>query len=148
MGTKITSVGSALGRSTSAERAVSEQRHRLVDMQRRQWILVLTGKMQRRATRHEHRQIGGFEQSGQQRRGVQHLLEVVDEQQKPAPAAKVLCQGILHGHAALAQRLRDRRCDERRIGDRRELDVGHVPGEVGREISSRFDREARLSHPP
>ena len=65
-------------------RARDEELRRLVLGERRHGVLVLCSKVKRRAARHDHSQSRRCnEEPRHQRRGREHLLEIVDQQQQP-----------------------------------------------------------------
>ena len=126
-------------------RAGDEELDRLLLGKRRHRVLVLAAEVERLAARDEDRHLLRLcEQLGQPRRCLDELLEVVEQEQRPL-AAQVLGEPVLG-----AQRLRDRRLDERGVAERRQRHppdaVGIVLDELGRDL----EREPRLarSRPP
>ena len=125
-----------------------EERHGV--RERGDAVLVLALEPQRLATGREHLQVaGGFEQARDERGGREDVLEVVQDEQEPAPAETA-------GEARF--RVRPGRGEPDRVGDRRrnELGVdktveGHVRDAVGvprSESPRRLHGEAGLADPP
>ena len=73
------------------------------------------------------------------RRRLDHLLEVVEQEQQLA-LADVLGEAVLG-----AERLRDRLGHERRVAQRREADPEDAGLEGGHELGRRLEREPRLA---
>ena len=93
---------------------------------------MLAVQMQGRAAGDEHLQPWrGGQQIGDQRRGVQHLLEVIEQQQHPF-RTKEGAQALLDrpgGDLDHAERVGDRRGDQVWVADRREVDEEDTIGE-------------------
>jgi hypothetical protein len=102
--------------------------------QGRQGVPVLAGHPQGSAARDQRRQCrAGGQQTGDEGPGVQHLLEIVEHQERPPLAQKT--RQVLLDRAVLAlsnaKRLRDARGDERRIADGGKGNEPDAVGEVG-----------------
>ena len=94
-------------------RAHAEKVDRLLLRKRRHWVLHLARDPQQLAARDEELQIGaGLEQPSQLGGRLDHLLEVVEQEQQLA-LCDVLGQAVLR-----PKQLRDRLGHERRIADR------------------------------
>ena len=97
--------------------ALTEQRHGLGRGERRHRVLDFALDAQELAARHEHVQIGtGAEQRRQLGRRLDHLLQVVEQQEQLA-FADVLGEAVLR-----SQRLGNRLADQRRVAQRGEAD--------------------------
>jgi hypothetical protein len=109
---------------------------------------MLAIQVQNRPARDEQAETGrGGEQVADQRRGRQHLLEVVEDQQQ-VPIAEVPHHAAGErpvARLAHAEGLRDRRGDEVRVASRGEGDEGDAGGEVRREDLGHPQRQARLA---
>ena len=95
----------------------------------------------------------GCRRSGQQRadlrRGLDHLLDVVEDEQQAAAAE---CPGELLGERPItgvadAERVRDRREHEAGLQYGREVDEHHAVGECGLHLACRRHREPALAYP-
>ena len=131
--------------------ARGEQPDRIRQRQRLDAVLVLAGEPQRRPARGEHDQPGRRAQqlAHQRRRGVDHL-EVVEQQQGPAPAEERPQRGdrrlvALRGEPEHA---RDRVGHQLRVGQVREVDEVDAVGEPLGEVVPGLEREPRLADAP
>ena len=98
---------------------------------------MLAADAQRGAAGRQHLQRGrGGEEAGHLRRGFDHVLAVVEEQQQLAGAEQRAQAGGERSVASLAEaeRLGDRREDEGGIAERREVDERRPVGEGGRGV--------------
>jgi hypothetical protein len=87
------------------------------------------------------------QERGQDRRGGDDLLEVVEQEEDPAAVdrgGKLLLQGVA-GDLAGAERLGDRRQDQRLVGDGAERDEGDAVRERRRRPAGYLDRQPRLA---
>ena len=117
-------------------------------LERRQAELRLRADLERRAARGDHLQRGtAGDERGDVRRGIEHLLEVVEHQEHAAVAD----DGGERVERRAAVRLgdvergADRRQHLRRRGDGGERDEGRAAGVLGRQAAEELDREARLA---
>ena len=122
---------------TSAEEidglGLGERRHRVLD---------LPLHAQELARGDEQREVrAGAEQRGELRRCVDHLLEVVDDEQQ-LPLADVLGEAVPR-----AERARDRLRDERGVAERGEADPEDARLEGRDERGGGLDRDPRLPRP-
>ena len=122
--------------------ALTEQRHGLGRGERRHRVLDFALDAQELAARHEHVQIGaGAEQRRQLGRRLDHLLQVVEQQEQLA-FADVLGEAVLG-----SQRLGNRLADQRRVAQRGEADPEDACL-VGRDKRCRrLERESSLPRP-
>ena len=103
------------------------------------------------AARRQHAQVGaGLQQFGEQRCGGDHLLAIVQDQQEVAVAEGVVQQADqrLAGHLRQRQRLGERRADERRVGDRGQIDEGDVVAVAARCRAASASASRVLPIPP
>ena len=86
---------------------------------------------------------------GQQLDRVQHVLEVVYHEQHLAALQRLdqMSLGGLRRRWRQAQFPCQRRCDQRRITDRGQVDEGHAVGEVPGQIVGRLQSQPRLAGP-
>ncbi len=127
----------AAGRARPAD----EQLFRIGSRQRRYLELVLPVQVEPSAARREHTQTrGAFQQLAHNRRGIQQLLEVVEEQQELA-VPQLVVQALL----GQPERLRDRGADECRIDERRQPDEPDAVGEGIGELMGRTKGNACLA---
>ncbi len=87
------------------------------------------------------------EQLGEHRRRIEHLLEVVEHEQRP-PAAQRGDQRLERSASRpldQAERVGDRGRDEVGVADRGEVDEHHAAREISVEICRGLDREPRLA---
>ena len=125
------------GRASPAE----EQLFRVSGGQRRYLELVLPVQVEPSATRREHTQTRrAFQQLAHNRRGIQQLLEVVEEQQELA-VPQLVVQALLRQ----PERLCDRGADECRIDERRQPDEPDAVGEGIGELMCRAKGNACLA---
>ena len=122
-------------------------RARIGEHQRRHRHLLLARDAKRAARRRDHLQArAGADQIGDQRRGGQHLLEVVHHQQR-LPIAQVLHQPV--PRRALpglqVQGVDDRGRHQIGVDDRRERDEGDAAREAIRHLRRDLQRQARLA---
>ena len=132
-------------------RPVGEERDRLrLQPQGRHRVLVLAVEVEVRPARREDRQLRrGREQLRHDRRGVEEVLEVVEDQQQVALAHEPR-QGLadrLPGRRAQVERLRDRGRDELAVADRRERHEAGAVGEPLLQAAGDLEREPRLARP-
>ena len=130
-------------RQLSAGRAgtADEQLFRIGGRKRRDLELVLPVQVEPSAARREHTQTrGAFQQLAHCGRGIEELLEVVQEQQELA-APQLVVQALL----GQPERLRDRGADECRIDERRQPDEPDAVGEGVGELVCRAERNACLA---
>ena len=116
----------------------AEGRHR-IEVLARQPKLRLAGGDDRQAR-------GAGEQLGQQRRRVEHVLEVVEDEQA-LPGPEVIGQngrGWLAADLSHPDRRGDRGRDLSRIGDGRQPDEPGTVAKVGRHLRCRLDDQSRL----
>ena len=119
--------------------ALTEQRHGLGRGERRHRVLDFALDAQELAARHEHVQIGtGAEQRRQLGRRLDHLLQVVEQQEQLA-FADVLGEAVLG-----SQRLGNRLADQRRVAQRGEADPEDTGLVLGNERRRSLDRQPRL----
>ncbi len=81
------------------------------------------------------------------RSGLQHVLEVVEDEDEPLLAEEVF-DALLDREACDLldpECLRNRRKHETRVGDRRQRDEEGAVGEVLEQVGCRLEREARLA---
>ena len=102
--------------------------------------------MQRGAAGDQHLEAGRRgQQLGHQRRGVEHLFEVV-EQQQGALVAQIVVQDFqqwLAAGLAHTQRLRNRGIDERRIADRRQRHEAYPILEIVKQLGGDLRANAK-----
>ena len=122
--------------------ALAEQRHGLGRGERRHSVLDFALDAQELAARHEHVQIGaGVEQRRKLGRRLDHLLQVVEQQEQLA-FADVLGEAVLG-----SQRLGNRLAHQRRVAQRGKADPEDARL-VGRdERCRRLERESSLPRP-
>ena len=125
-----------------------ERARRVGKLERGDGVDPLFGDVERRAAGDEERQAGCTrEQLGEHRRRVEHLLEVVEHEQRP-PAAQRGDQRLERSAFRpldQAERAGDRGRDEVGVADRSELDEHHATGELSVEARCGLEREPRLS---
>ena len=110
-------------------RALGEELHGSRGLERRHRVLPLGPHAQRRAARDEHLRPGGARhQRADLRRGRQHLLEVVEHEQRPLLGE--LAREALGIGIARAEPLGDRGQDETGVRDRLQLDEERAAREV------------------
>ena len=137
-----------------------EERHRLrvagralvlaLHREGHQRVLLLAGDVERHAAGDEQLQAGADRQEpGHLRRGRHHLLEVVEDEERPlAPQGEAQpVQGRVPPRVPRPQRLGDGVDDEPRIQDGGERDESDPVGEVRRQVPRQPHREAGLAHP-
>ena len=132
----ISSLGSSLERSQKRETAsgLGERRHRVLD---------LALHAQELAARDEEGEVGaGLKERGELGRRLDHLLQVVEEEQHLA-LADVLGEAVLG-----AERLGDRLRDERGVAQGGEPDPEDACLVLGDECGSRLEREPGLARAP
>ena len=128
---------SSLGSSCDA---LAEERDGLGLGERRHRVLDLALDAQELAAGDEQREVGaGAEERRELGRRLDHLLEVVEQEQQLA-LADVLGETVLG-----AERLGDRLGDERGIAERGEADPEDACLVLGDERGGRLDREPRLA---
>ncbi len=121
-------------------RALAEERDRLRLGERRDRVLDLALHAQELAAGDEQGQVGtGGEERGELGRGLDHLLQVVEQEQQ-LPLADVLGKAVLG-----AERLGDRLRDERRIAERGEPDPEDARLVLGDERRGGLEREPGLA---
>ena len=121
-------------------RALAEERDGLGLGERRHRVLDLALDAQELAARDEQREVGaGLDERGELGRRLDHLLEVVEQEQQLA-LADVLGEAVLG-----AERLRDRLGDERRVAERGEPDPEDARLVLGHELGGGLEREPRLA---
>ena len=116
--------------------------------QRRHGIQALAPHVQRCPAGHQHLQPGTrLQQLHHQRRGVQHLLEVIEHQQPPLRLEhrREPLEQWPTGELADLQRLRDRRQHQRRVADRRERDKGRTVAEGREHVARDLEAQAGLA---
>src|SRR4051794_34642131 len=120
-------------------RPLHEERLGLALAQRGDRILVLAGKVQRLPAGDQRLQPGkSREQVAEPRRGVEHLLEVVEDQQQPP------VRHLLDDRVAGPDRARDRRQHELGIAQALQRDPEHAVRRVGGEVRRQLNGEPRL----
>src|SRR5581483_662379 len=109
--------------------------------QRRDRVLVLAAQAHRHPARRDDAQARRIPEQSRNRLGrVLELLEVVeDEEQRGALQPRGELRRIVD-----LERLRDAGADERRVGDRRQVDEGGAVSKTGRERLGHREREPRL----
>ena len=131
-----------------AELRRRRERSRPRQRQRRHRQLLLAPQPQPGPAGDEDRQAGrGGEQLGDDRGGLEHVLEVVEHQQQP-PLPQVVDHGVAQRPLALLphpQRRRDGRGHEGRVGQRRQVDEPDPVGEGVEQLGRRLQRQARLA---
>ena len=129
-------------------RAAREELQRLEPRERRHRILALDREAQGRPARHEQLECGaGREKSRDGRCGANHLLEVVQHEQQPAPAQR-FCQCVEQVGARYlsdSRGLRDLGRHERSIRDGSERHEGDAVRELRRDLRRHLERESRLA---
>ena len=125
-----------------------EERDRVRRAERRNGQLALVREVQPLAARDEHGDAGRIrERAREVRRGAEHVLEVVEDQEHAA-LAEMVVQRLLQGAAARgfdAERLADRRHDERGVVDAAERDERDAVRELLHQLAADLEREARLA---
>ena len=123
---------------------------RVRDRERRHRVLVLAVDPERDAAGGEDLEAEGGQQLARQRGGFQHLLEVVQHQQKPFVLEVVLHALDERLVPALphVERLRDGRDDQRGVGEGGERHEEDAVLELIQEISRRLQRQAGLARAP
>ncbi len=157
LGEREAALGLARPLGEERDRRVSQQR---VDvsrpacgrkLERRDGHHALGRHAERRAARDERSERRGIvEQSRDERRRVDDLLEVVEDEQQP-PRDEVPGKRVDGGRAAgllEPERPGDRRGDEERVADRRQVDEEDTVREVRNEIARDSSRESGLPVPP
>ena len=131
---------SAIVSSGSSRDALAEELDRLRLGERRHRVLDLAADPQQLPARDQELQVGaGLEQLRELGRRLDHLLEVVEQQQELA-LADVLGEAVLR-----PQRLRDRLGHERRVAQRGQADPEDARLERGHELGGDLEREPRLA---
>jgi hypothetical protein len=121
-------------------RPLGEQRDGLGIAKRKHRVVDFAPDAQQLATRHEQSQVRTpFDERGELRRGIDHLLEVVEEQQE-LPLADVLQEPVLR-----PERLRDLVRDQYRVAERRQADPEDARLELRNERGGGLDREPSLA---
>ncbi len=131
-------------------RSLQEQREGVVGAERRQRVLSLDPQVQGFPARDEHPQMRGSDKwLAQLGCRVEHLLEVVDDEQQRLVLERTSERAIQRLSPVLLhpERLRNRRNHERRIGDRGEGDVEDAVAELVDELRAHRQGEPGLSRP-
>ena len=115
-------------------------------LQRRDRILVLGREAKRRAARCQNEQAWRCCEQPRDHVGVGHELFEVVEQQQHALVAEMLGQRLLRrGAFRHIERVRDRRLEQLRIANRREVDEDGAVAKLGAELGGDGEREPRLA---
>src|SRR5262249_20413671 len=117
-------------------------------VERRDVADVLAGQAQAHAARGEEgqaRRRGG--ELAERRRGGQHLLQVVDDDERAALAYRPGDAPERLGGEGDAEGVGEGRADQRRVADRRRPDAPRPTVERGAEAPAELEREPRLADP-